>query len=916
MKDQLWYQLSISQVVDIFDTDLEKGLSNKEADQRLVRYGVNQIEKQAVISPFKILAAQFTDFMVLILIAATLISGFLGEYADAITILIIVMINAILGFVQEYKAEKSMEALKKLAAPEALILRSGSQIKIPAKNVVPGDILYLSTGDKVAADLRLLEAFNLEVEESLLTGESTPVEKNSHKIYDKSLTIGDRKNMVYSGTAVTRGRAKGVAVATGMQTEMGHIAKLMETVAIEETPLQKRLAQLGTWLVFSCLLICAVVVLLGIMRGEPAYQMFLTGVSLAVAAIPEGLPAIVTVALAIGVQKMAKRNSIVRKLPAVETLGCATVICADKTGTLTQNAMTIKEVFSEGKSFLVSGEGYEPRGELILDNERKSVVKETALDYLLKAAVLCNNSSLTRSGIDLGGLFRQSKKQINWGISGDPTEGALLSLGAKAGYWREVIEKEEIRVGEIPFDSERKRMTVVTKRGNEFFAYTKGAPDLVLKICNSLMINGRPVSMTEEEKRKLLKENELMAAKALRVLALAFRPLNRGADIKFGKEVEKDLVFLGLVGMIDPPRKEAVKAVRVCQGAGIRPIMITGDHQGTAIAIAKEMGFYLSQTGSLTGTDLDKLSDRELQKQAEKISIYARVSPKHKLRIVKALKNQGHIVAMTGDGINDAPAIKEADIGIAMGKGGTDVTKEASAMILADDNFATIIAAVEEGRAIYDNIRKFIRYLLSCNTGEVLTMFFAALLGMPTPLLAIQILWVNLVTDGFPALALGVDSASPDLMDRKPRDPKESIFSQGLGKKILTRGVIISLGTLFAYSIIYYLSGGDLLLSRTTAFATLVFSQLFYVFDCRSESFSPFEIGYFKNKYLVMAVALSAIMQLSVIYLPYFQSIFKTVPLNPLHWALIFGVAGGRTIIMGLKYYLLPSHKKLTVNHM
>ncbi|MFA5535720.1 MAG: calcium-translocating P-type ATPase, SERCA-type [Bacillota bacterium] len=911
MKDQLWYQLNASQVVDIFDTDLEKGLPSKEAKQRLAIYGANRIEKQTVISPVKIFMAQFTDFMVLVLIAATLISGMLGEYDDAITILIIVVINAVLGFFQEYKAEKSMEALKKLAAPEALVLRSGGQIKIPAQDVVPGDILYLNTGDKIAADLRLIDGVNLEVEESLLTGESTPVEKDAHKVYNNNLSLGDRGNMAYLGTAVTKGRARGVVVATGMQTEMGHIAKLMETVAIEETPLQKRLAQLGVWLVFSCLLICAVVVLLGIMRGEPTYQMFLAGVSLAVAAIPEGLPAIVTVALAIGVQKMAKRNSIVRKLPAVETLGCATVICADKTGTLTQNEMTIKEVFAGGKSFFVTGEGYEPRGELIVEGEKKNIIKGTVLDYLLKAAVLCNNSSLTRNGINLIGLFRRSSKQIDWGINGDPTEGALLSLGAKLGYWREVVEKEEVRVSEFPFDSERKRMTVITKRGNELLAYTKGAPDLILKICNSVMIDGKVINLTEEEKRNLLSQNEQLANKALRVLALAFKPLGESVNLKQDEQIEKDLVFLGLVGMIDPPRKEAIKAVKVCQKAGIRPIMITGDHQATALAIAKEMGFHLSQTGSLTGTDLDQISDKELQNQVERISVYARVSPKHKLRIVKALKNQGHIVAMTGDGINDAPAVKEADIGIAMGKGGTDVTKEASAMILADDNFATIVAAVEEGRAIYDNIRKFIRYLLSCNTGEVLTMFFAALLGMPMPLLAIQILWVNLVTDGFPALALGVDSASPDLMNRKPRGPKESIFSQGLGEKILTRGLIISFGTLFAYSIIYYLSGGDLLLSRTVAFATLVFSQLFYVFDCRSEYFNPFEIGYFGNKYLVVAVTLSAIMQLSVIYLPYFQPIFKTVPLNLLHWLLILGIAGGRTVFLGLKYFFSTPQKKV-----
>lgn len=912
-----WYQLDGNEVLQLLKTDVVKGLSISEAQKRQKIYGLNQLDEQKGASPLKILASQFTDLMVLILIGATLISGLLGEYADAITILAIVILNAVLGFIQEYRAEKSMEALKNLAAPEATVLRGGSEMKIPAKDLVPGDILVFKAGDRIAADVRILESINLEIEESMLTGESYPIAKTAEKISRKDVALGDRRNMAHLGTAVTRGRGKGVVVATGMATEMGQIAELMETVTTEETPLQRRLAQLGTWLVFSCLLICAVIVATGILRGEPAYQMFLAGVSLAVAAIPEGLPAIVTVALAIGVQKMARRQSIVRKLPAVETLGCATVICSDKTGTLTQNQMTVKQIYCNEQLIAVTGEGYEPRGQF-LDQQGQPVTaqKELCLAQLLKAASLCNNSSLERNGISLGGLFRASasKKEVHWSVVGDPTEGALLALGAKANFWREVIEREEPRIGEIPFDSDRKRMTVITKRGQELYAYTKGAPDIILNLCNRMMVRGQTVPLTEDKKRELLAQNESMGIRALRVIAVAYRPLGKMEQGVIAEElVEQDLIFLGLVGMIDPPRPAAIRAIRVCQEAGIRPVMITGDHQVTAEAIAREMGFPMEGKTILTGSELERLSDEELAAQVENVSVYARVSPKHKLRIVKAWKQRNHVVAMTGDGVNDAPAVKEADIGIAMGKTGTDVTKEASAMILADDDFATIVAAVEEGRAIYDNIRKFIRYLLSCNIGEVVTMFLATLLGMPLPLIPIQILWVNLVTDGLPAIALGVDQADPDIMKRPPRHPKESVFAHGLAKKIMSRGFEIGVGTLGVFMLSYYLSMGDLTLSRTMAFTTLVFYQLFYVFDCRSERHSPFELGLFSNPYLVMAVGLSIVMQLAVIYLPVLQPIFKTTALNEIHWLIILLVAGGRTFITGLYHLIfnLPKRKPI-----
>ncbi|NLC77541.1 MAG: calcium-transporting P-type ATPase, PMR1-type [Clostridia bacterium] len=909
MKNRPWHRLESQEVVEILKSDLRKGLSSEEAGKRLKIYGPNQLQEPQAVSPLKILLSQFSDFMVLVLIGATLISGLLGEYADAITILAIVVVNALLGFVQEYRAEKSMEALKKLTAPEATVLRGGSEIKIPAREVVPGDILLLNAGDKVAADLRLLEAINLEIEEALLTGESYPIVKVSDVLLKEDVPVGDRRNMAHLGTAVTRGRGMGIVVATGMETEMGRIAELMETVETEDTPLQKRLAQLGSWLVLSCLLICGLVAVTGMLRGEPIYQMFLAGVSLAVAAIPEGLPAIVTVALAIGVQKMVRRKSIVRKLPAVETLGCATVICSDKTGTLTQNEMTVKQVYCDDRFLSVTGDGYEPRGQFLDERGQEANVKGTALAQVLKAAALCNNSNLVRDGISLGGLFRNTagKKEIKWTIAGDPTEGALLTMAAKANFWREVLERKEPRVGEIPFDSERKMMTVITRQNSGLMVYTKGAPDVILGLCNQVLIDGKVVTLTEDGRQQLLSVNETMAAQALRVIALAYKPVEGKVQVERDEAVEQGLIFLGLVGMKDPPRPQAVRALRICREAGIQPVMITGDHQVTAEAIAREMGFPLQDKGVLTGVELDEMSDEELAAQVENVSVYARVSPKHKLRIVKAWKKRGHVVAMTGDGVNDAPAVKEADIGIAMGKTGTDVTKEASSMVLADDDFATIVAAVEEGRAIYDNIRKFIRYLLSSNIGEVLTMFLAALMGVPLPLLPIQILWVNLVTDGLPAMALSVDQADPDIMKRPPRHPKESVFSDGLAGKILWRGCHIGIGTLLVFLLAYYLSDGNLVLSRTMAFTTLVFFQLFHVFDCRSERHSPFELGFLSNLHLVLAVALSVAMQLAVIYLPACQSVFKTTGLNGLHWLIILAVAGGRTILAGLYHLFVVS---------
>nr|WP_204618787.1 calcium-transporting P-type ATPase, PMR1-type [Desulforadius tongensis] len=882
-----WHVMDGQDVVNKLGSSAEKGLDEREAKGRLKHFGPNQLVAAPKSPPWVMFLNQFKDFMVLVLIAATVVSGFLHEWADAITIIIIVVVNAVLGFVQEFRAEKSMEALKQLAAPEAKVIRNGAERRVPAAELVPGDVVLLESGDKVPADMRLLETVNLEVEESSLTGESNPVPKRAGKMERENVSVGDTCNMAYMGTVVTRGRARGIVVSTGMASEMGQIAGMIQEVGEEQTPLQRRLAQLGKVLVAFCLFICALVVVLGVMRGEPAYRMFLAGVSLAVAAIPEGLPAIVTIALAIGVQRMIKRNSIIRRLPAVETLGCATVICSDKTGTLTQNKMTVRRVVTAGAEAEVSGEGYSPRGDFTFVKGREG--KEFRL--LLKAAALCNNSVLTKGEIGVGGLLRRfSKPQREWNISGDPTEGALLVMAAKAGIWRRQIEKEERRVAELPFDSDRKRMTVIySDKNNNRTAYVKGAPDVVLELCTRVYSSGKILPMTTATRKSIARQNAVMAGEALRVLALAVRELPSNITDYNEDTVERNLVFLGLAGMIDPPRPEALQAVLTCRRAGIKTVMITGDHRLTARAIGEELGLLGHNGKVLTGVQLDAMDDETLQREAENVAVYARVSPRHKLRIVRALKNNGHVVAMTGDGVNDAPAVKEADIGIAMGKTGTDVTKEASSMVLADDNFKSIVDAVEEGRGIYDNIRKFIRYLLSCNVGEVLVMFLAVLGGLPLPLLPIQILWMNLVTDGLPAMALGVDPAHRDIMNRPPRHPQESVFANGLGWRILGSGTVIALGTLVAFCL--GLVWRDEALARTMAFNTLVFFQLFYVFVCRSEHHSILDIGLFTNPHLLVAVAVSAALQLMVVYVPFLQPIFKTVPLQPLHWVAVLVIS-------------------------
>jgi Ca2+-transporting ATPase len=904
VEKEQWYLRSADDVIDYWKSHRDEGLTTKEVRSRLERHGYNELLARPSKSRWQILISQFQDFMVLVLLGATLISALLGEYADAATILVIVIINAVLGYIQEYRAEQSIEVLQKMAAPVATVIRNGMSQQVPARSLVPGDILVLETGQKVAADARLVECQLLEVEEAALTGESIPVRKKVPSLAMENSPLGDRKNMVFSSTTVTRGRGKAVICATGMSTEVGQIAGMIEAIDTTATPLEKRLEHLGKKLVWGCLVVCLLVVVTGVLKGESFFLMCMAGISLAVAAIPEGLPAIVTVALALGVQRMIRRNAIVRKLPAVETLGCVTVICSDKTGTLTQNVMTAKAVYVCDKEYEIDGLGYDIDGRFLQNNRQVSLHDDKQLELCLRIGVYCNNSVLKRNNVTISGIWR--KKAAEFTIEGDPTEGALIIAGAKAGIWRSDLEKTAKRHYEIPFEPERRRMSVFyEERDHTWILYTKGAVDTILDLCSFQETISGPITLVDEAKQIILAANEQMTDKALRVLALAYRKVNSLPDDQDAADkLESDLVFVGLIGMIDPPRESAKQSIRICSQAGIKTVMITGDHPNTAVAIAQELTMYQAGTSKvLTGLELDKLSDKEFKKVVNEVIVYARVSPSHKLRIVRALKQRGHIVAMTGDGVNDAPAIKEADIGIAMGQTGTDVAKEASAMILTDDDFATIVAAVEEGRGIYDNIRKFIRYLLACNIGEVLTMFVAALIGIPLPLLPVQILWVNLVTDGLPAMALGVDNHDKNIMFRPPRFPGESVFSRGLSRKIMARGLQIGLSTLAVFSYAYFIKD-DLVLARTMAFTTLVFCQLFHVFDCRSEMSSIMEIGFFTNIYLIGAVSCSVIMQLSVLYIPVLRTVFATVPLLPADWSIVLIVSGWTFLLTIIKKLL------------
>jgi Ca2+-transporting ATPase len=857
-----WNELEAKQLLNELQTSMS-GLSSQEAQSRLLKYGTNELKEEKKISRLEIFLSQFRSTLVIILIGATIFSAAIGEVLDAAVILIIVILNAIFGYIQEYKAEKAIEALKKLSSPESMVLRDGKKQTIASRLLVPGDVVILEQGTKVPADLRILEVTDLQIDESAITGESSPVTKKTGIF--KDTVLAERRNMAWMGTVVTYGRGTGVVAETGMKTEMGRIAHTIQEAGEEETPLQKKLGVFGKKLGLMIMAICGIVMLTGVLRGEPILTMIITGIALAVAAIPEGLPAVVTITLALGLQKLSKSNAIIRKLPAVESLGSTTVICADKTGTLTKNEMTVRRIWHTGATVSVTGEGYRPEGKFLISDKEISPSKDKRLELILRAAALCNNAELETDN----SAFK---------IVGDPTEGALIVACQKAG----VSLKEYPRIKEIPFTSERKMMsTVHSAPGRKTMVCAKGAPEKILSLCTHTYSKGKLVKLTPSERRKILVANQTLTKDALRVLAIAYKEVSTKE-----KSIESGLAFLGLVGMIDPPRESVANDIATCRKAGIKVVMITGDHLNTAIAIAKEIKIIDSaEEKALTGEELDRLTDQQLDDIVEQVRVYARVNPEHKVRIVDSFKRKGHIIAMTGDGVNDAPALKKADIGVAMGINGTDVAKEASDMVLADDNFSSIVAAVKGGRQIYDNIKKFIDYLLSCNLGEVLIVFIAMLIGFRDPatgmvllpLTAIQLLWINLLTDGLPALALGTDPPSKDAMSRPPRNPKENILSKGMLIDMCIVGVIMLIGTLWIFNYNLH-SGGTKAI--TTAFTAVVIFEMVRVLSVRAK----YHVGFFTNRKLFLAIASTLILQVAVIYIPFLQPAFDTTNLDLLDW--------------------------------
>lgn len=864
-----WHALLVEETAARLGTDLSAGFGPERAARRLKEEGPNELKEQKGPTLLQKLLAQLSDFLVVILILSAVVSAVLKEVTDAVVIISIVILNAVLGVIQEAKAEKALEGLKKMASPIARVIRNGHVVEVPARDLVRGDVVLLEAGANVPADLRLVEAVNLKAEEAALTGESVPVEKRASVVLDENTALGDRTNMVFMGTAITYGRGRGIVVETGMSTQIGKIAGMIQSYSEEKTHLQEKLEHLGKRLGLAVLAITAIVFAVGLLRAEPLLEMFMTAVSLAVAAIPEGLPAVVTIVLAMGMRRMASRNAIIRRLSAVETLGAATVICSDKTGTLTQNQMVVVRLWSDGREVKVSGEGYRPEGEFTEAGTQVYPNNDPQFRPLLQGAGLNGDAVMDQ---DEAG---------HWKIIGDPTEGALLVVATKAGLSRSEVEKELPRVGEIPFDSQRKRMTTIHARpGGGFVAIVKGAPDLVIDRCTHYLSEGQAKIITPEVREQIDRANASFADDALRVLAIAQRELPENPADPKAEEIEDGLTFVGLLGMIDPARKEAIAAVAVCRQAGIKPVMITGDHKATAVAIAREIGILRGEGRALTGADLDAMDDRTLTKKVEDIDVYARVSPEHKVRIVEALRNRGHVAAMTGDGVNDALALKRADIGVAMGITGTDVAKGTSDMILADDNFATIVSAVEEGRIIYANIRKFVAYLLSANAGEILAVFAAMILGMPMPLVPIQLLWINLASDSFPALALGMEKGDPDVMRRPPRNPKEPILDRLMRSTIVLQALAIAGATLGAFWYGLSADPGNLERARTMAFVAIVMGEIFRALSARSEHHTLAAIGLFSNRYMLGAMVLSTALLFLVVYVPFLQPVFETVSLG------------------------------------
>jgi P-type Ca2+ transporter type 2C len=914
---------SIEHLADQLNTRIQEGLTQDQAQERLATYGPNELKERPRPGILQLLLAQFNNFLIILLLVAAAISLLLGETVDALAILAIVILNAVLGVVQESRAEQALAALRKMAAPNAMVIRGGTQLIIPARELVPGDIVLLEEGNYVPGDIRLVESVNLRIDESALTGESHPVHKDAKVILDKDIPVGDRTNSAFMSALITYGRGKGLVVSTGMHTQIGMIAQMLQTFEEEPTPLQRRLDELARTLGITALAICGGIFLLGILRdtapavilteGIRSYlavhqlqivELFMTAVSLAIAAVPEGLPAVVTICLALGMQRMVSRHALIRKLAAVETLGSATIICSDKTGTLTQNEMTVTRGWTGGGEFAVEAAACLTEGCFRREGKVFHPEAGSEANRLLQIAALCNDARLEESG--------ETEGEKTWRMIGDPTEGALMVAAAKAGIRREDLERTMPREGEIPFDSARKRMATLHPVHNSplsdsdgWILCVKGAPDVVLELCDRIRRNGKEESLTAQRRNAVLEANHGMAQRALRVLGVAYRFFPDKPDVADADAVEKDLVFVGMLGMIDPPRSEVAAAIRTARKAGLRTVMVTGDYPDTAQAIGEQIGLLERGRQVLSGTELDKLSDSDLEGLADRVGVYARVSPQHKVKIVQALRSRGNVVAMTGDGVNDAPALKRADIGIAMGITGTDVSKETADMVLTDDNYVSIVSAIEEGRIIYSNIRKFVYYLISCNIGEILIVLASMLVGWPLPLRPIQLLWLNLVTDGAPALALGLEKGEPDVMQRPPRPVKEPVINREMLAGVAIQSVVMTAAVMATFAYGLWRFPGNLAGAQTVAFSTLVVSELVRAFTVRSERVSVFKIGVFSNRWMIWAAASSLLLLLAVIYIPVFDPIFNTAPLDGQDWLVLLPFAMASSVAAELHKWIL-----------
>ena len=880
MEQLNWHNLKTTEALEILGSS-PAGLSHREVEERLTRFGRNEFRREKRTPPWLMFLGQFRSVLIIILLVAAAISAVLAAIGDdnniwdPIIIVVVVIVSVVLGFVQEYRAERALQALKEMIAPTCAVIREGEEVVVPSRDLVPGDIVILRTGDRVAADAHLLEVTSLKMDESALTGESVTTEKGLTPV-PVDAALGDRKDMVYAGTSVAYGKGKAVVTATGMATEFGKIAGMLQGVEEVRTPLQVSLDRFGKLMAISLLAVSALVVVLVFVRLQlGVLEMLIWGVSLAVVVVPESLPVIVTVTLAFGVYRMAKKHALVRKLHAVETLGCTTFICSDKTGTLTQNQMTVRHLYTDGQVIDVSGTGYEPKGEFRRNGDIIVPGEASSLQKLLRISALCNDASLVST-------------DGTWSIRGDPTEGALITVAAKAGFDGEALSKSFPRVAEIPFSSERKMMTTVHKTSDGRLAFSKGALEVILEACDRICSEGQEKDLLVEEKKQLVKINSQMAEDGLRVLAMAYKPVV--VDSWTPEEVERGMVFVGLVAMMDPPREEAKQAIRMCQRAGMKAVMITGDHRATATSIARELG--LLRDGLVVGgSELEEMTDQELEAAVEKIEVYARVSPVHKLRVVEALQKRGHVVAMTGDGVNDAPALKRADIGVAMGVTGTDVSKEAAHMVLTDDNFASIVEAVREGRGIFGNIKKSIMYLLSCHVGELVLMVVAVAVGTPLPLVAVQLLFVNIATDGPPALALAFDPPERDIMERPPRDRRKGIFTWPVTRLIVLIAILTGVATFGVFYWALHYSGRTadeaIIYAQAMCFVTLVVIEKFTALLCRSERDSLFQVGLFSNKWLLLAILGTIALSLPLIYVPSLQSYFHTYSLNLRDWGIV-----------------------------